>query len=85
MTEFGFSGGVEWPCEYDFLHLAFKCERNSWGKQVKQWHLIQFKPNSHRLAERNLKRQDFEVFLPMQEITRRKASSSPDAKLQSCC
>ena len=41
---------------------------------MKQWHLIQFKPNAHRLAERNLKRQDFEVFLPMQEITRRKAS-----------
>ena len=49
-------------------------ERNSWGKQVKLWHLIQFKPNAHRLAQRNLKRQDFEVFLPMQEITRRKAS-----------
>lgn len=41
---------------------------------MKQWHLIQFKPNAHRLAERNLKRQDFDVFLPMQEISFRKAS-----------
>lgn len=41
---------------------------------MKHWYLIQFKSNSHRLAERNLKRQGFDVFLPMQEITRRKAS-----------
>jgi transcriptional antiterminator RfaH len=38
------------------------------------WYLVQFKPNSHRLAERNLHRQEFETFLPMQNITRRKAS-----------
>ena len=38
------------------------------------WYLIQFKPNSHRLAERNLHRQGFETFLPIQKITRRKAS-----------
>jgi transcriptional antiterminator RfaH len=44
------------------------------GYQMNQWYLIQFKPNSHRLAERNLHRQGFETFLPMQEITRRKAS-----------
>ncbi|MDB9765938.1 transcriptional activator RfaH [Planktomarina temperata] len=41
---------------------------------MNQWYLIQFKPNSHRLAERNLQRQEFETFLPMQKITRRKAS-----------
>ena len=41
---------------------------------MNQWHLIQFKPNSHRLAERNLLRQGFETFLPMQKITRRKVS-----------
>ena len=44
------------------------------GANVKQWFLIQFKPNSHRLAERNLHRQGFDTFLPMQKITRRKAS-----------
>ncbi len=38
------------------------------------WHLLQFKPNAHRLAERNLKRQGFATFLPMHETTRRKAS-----------
>ena len=42
---------------------------------MNQWYLIQFKPNSHRLAERNLLRQGFETFLPMQKVTRRKASS----------
>ena len=41
---------------------------------MNQWYLIQFKPNSHCLAERNLLRQGFETFLPMQKITRRKAS-----------
>ena len=42
--------------------------------KMKNWYLIQFKPNSHRLAERNLRRQGFETFLPMQKITRRKTS-----------
>jgi len=40
----------------------------------KKWFILQFKPNSHRLAERNLNRQGFESFLPMQEITKRKSS-----------
>jgi transcriptional antiterminator RfaH len=44
------------------------------GGAMNHWYLIQFKPNSHRLAERNLHRQEFETFLPMQKITRRKAS-----------
>ena len=30
---------------------------------MNQWYLIQFKPNSHRLAERNLHRQGFKVLL----------------------
>ena len=41
---------------------------------MKQWHLVQFKPNSHHLAVRNLQRQGFETFLPLQEITSRKHS-----------
>ena len=41
---------------------------------MNQWYLIQLKPNSHRLAQRNLFRQGFETFLPMQKITRRKNS-----------
>jgi transcriptional antiterminator RfaH len=44
------------------------------GEKMNQWYLIQFKPNSHRLAQRNLHRQGFETFLPMQNITRRKNS-----------
>jgi transcriptional antiterminator RfaH len=35
------------------------------------WFLAQFKPNSHRIAERNLIRQGFQTFLPLQEETRR--------------
>ena len=41
---------------------------------MNHWYLIQFKPNSHRLAECNLHRQGFKTFLPMQQITRGKAS-----------
>jgi transcriptional antiterminator RfaH len=41
---------------------------------MNHWYLIQFKPNSHHLAARNLQRQGFETFLPMQKITLRKAS-----------
>ena len=39
---------------------------------VKSWFLLQFKPNSHRVALRNLHRQGFETFLPMQDVTQRK-------------
>lgn len=35
------------------------------------WFLAQFKPNSHNIAERNLVRQGFRTFLPMQEATTR--------------
>jgi transcriptional antiterminator RfaH len=41
---------------------------------MKNWFLVQFRPNGHRLAERNLKRQGFETFLPLQEVTRRRAT-----------
>lgn len=35
------------------------------------WYLAQIKPNSHYIAERNLSRQGFRTFLPLQEETRR--------------
>ena len=35
------------------------------------WFLAQMKPNSHDIANRNLTRQGFETFLPLQEETRR--------------
>ena len=38
---------------------------------MNHWYLIQFKPNSHKIAVRNLQRQGFETFLPMHEVTRR--------------
>lgn len=34
------------------------------------WFLAQFKPNSHRIAKRNLARQGFRTFLPLQEQTK---------------
>ena len=41
---------------------------------MNHWYLIQFKPNSHRLAAENLGRQGFDTFLPLQKITKRQAS-----------
>lgn len=35
------------------------------------WFLAQYKPNSHNIAGRNLARQGFTTFLPLQEETRR--------------
>ncbi|MEE9455429.1 MAG: transcription termination/antitermination NusG family protein [Paracoccaceae bacterium] len=37
------------------------------------WFLAQFKPNSHKIAERNLRRQNFQTFLPMHGETKRKS------------
>ena len=39
-----------------------------------EWFVIQFKPNSHYQATKNLNRQGFKTFLPLYEITLRKAS-----------
>ena len=41
---------------------------------VKSWFLLQYKPNSHRVALRNLHRQGFETFLPTQDVTQRKST-----------
>lgn len=38
------------------------------------WLLVQYKPNSHRLAVTNLERQGFDVFLPMTEVTKRQGA-----------
>jgi transcriptional antiterminator RfaH len=38
------------------------------------WYLLQFKPNSQKIAERNLNQQSFKTFLPTQEVTKRKNS-----------
>ena len=39
-----------------------------------RWFLAQHKPNSHRIAARNLARQGFRTFVPLQEETRRTGS-----------
>ena len=40
----------------------------------KEWFVTQFKPNSHYQATKNLKRQGFNTFLPLHEVTLRNAS-----------
>ncbi len=41
-------------------------------RESEAWFLAQLKPNSHQIAQRNLVRQGFGVFLPMVEETRRR-------------
>ena len=41
---------------------------------TKEWFILQFKPNAHRKAVRNLTQQGFETFLPLTDTTSRKAS-----------
>ena len=40
----------------------------------KEWFILQFKPNSHHQAAKNLIQQGFEIFLPLNSITTRKLS-----------
>ena len=40
----------------------------------KEWFILQFKPNAHHKAQKNLNQQGFETFLPLEDITSRKAS-----------
>jgi hypothetical protein len=36
----------------------------------KLWIILQFKPNGHRLAERNLIQNGYETFLPFEQVTK---------------
>ena len=40
----------------------------------KEWFILQFKPNSHHQAIKNLTQQGFETFLPLHDTTSRKLS-----------
>ena len=40
----------------------------------KEWFVLQFKPNSHHQAAKNLNQQGYETFLPFHKTTSRKAS-----------
>ena len=40
----------------------------------KEWFILQFKPNAHHQAAKNLNRQGFEIFLPLHDTTSRKLS-----------
>ena len=40
----------------------------------KKWFILQFKPNSHHQAAKNLNNQGFKTFLPLHNTTSRKAS-----------
>jgi transcriptional antiterminator RfaH len=35
-----------------------------------QWYILQYKPNSHVIAQQNLKRQGFRTFLPLEQVTK---------------
>ena len=37
---------------------------------IKSWAIVQFKPNAHKIAERNLKQQGMETFLPYENLTK---------------
>jgi len=41
---------------------------------IKSWFILQYKPNAHRVALRNLQRQGFETFLPLHEVTQKKST-----------
>lgn len=38
-------------------------------ENIGNWYLLQFKKNSHRVAERNLNKQGFKTFLPLHDFT----------------
>ena len=40
------------------------------SKVSKLWSILQFKPNAHKLAERNLNQQGFETLLPFEGVTK---------------
>lgn len=44
------------------------------NNQSFNWHLVQIKPNSQVIAVRNLSRQGFQTFAPMQNFTKRNRS-----------
>jgi len=46
----------------------------------KEWFILQFKPNAHQIALKNLNQQGFETFLPLHTITSRKASRFTNLK-----
>ena len=54
----------------------FKYERLKKGyiNMSKEWFILQFKPNAYHQANKNLNRQGFETFLPLNDITSRKLS-----------
>lgn len=45
----------------------------------KEWYILQYKSNSHQLAARHLNQQNFETFLPLQNISIRKISKFMNA------
>ena len=44
------------------------------------WYLAQLKPNSVKIAEKNLRQQGFETFLPLEEVTRTRNSRFTTSK-----
>lgn len=41
-------------------------------KTIESYAIVQFKPNAHKIAERNLRQQNFKTFTPLEEIKKYK-------------
>ena len=55
--------------------ICSKTKNNLWVHYMpKEWFILQFKPNSHHQAEKNLNRQGFETFLPFHDISSQRSS-----------
>jgi transcriptional antiterminator RfaH len=55
------------------MHILQQVGNYMVPSNIISWYVVQLKPNSHKIALRNLQRQGFETFLPMHEVTRRTA------------
>lgn len=60
------------PKENDYRE---ECSLVGYHTSDQAWYLVQCKPNSEKVALRNLKNQGFFAFLPMQNLTRRKGAA----------
>ena len=43
---------------------------------IKYWTILQFKPNAHKLAQRNLNQQGYETFLPFEEVVKKQKTTN---------
>ena len=80
LSHFCFSG-PEWESAFESLYV-FALLRSLLSDELVikmlNWYLVQLKPNGHRLAKTNLEKQGFNMFLPLQNVTKRSAHKFVD-------